>query len=233
MKPIIAITTCYDSQNMIGRHFHAYGLNYYYLKELYPKAILSAGGIPIMLPFHPNTEILEKVDGLLLSGGDIFGLTGLDMLFTPPDNEEHKRSFFERGLIDKAVKIDLPILGICFGEQLLNIYYGGTLCRSIKTFKDKKTAYRHLYKKHKVLIRAGTFLKDIVKKKEITVYSSHEQAIDHLGKGLAVSAVSDDGLIEAIELPGRRFLIGLGWHPEMEPTTPQVFRKSIEVCSDR
>ncbi len=229
MKPVIAITCSYDSLGIIGQHFHAENVNYCYLRKKYCDVVLAGGGLPILFPFHPGAQILKKVDGLIISGGSIYQLDRSGILTSPNNMEEYKRPIFEMALLERAKKIDLPVLGICYGGHLLNIFQGGTLKWLPKHHEPGMP--HHMGKEHKVLIKDGTLLYNIIKKKEMVVYSSHRQAIDKVGKGLVVSATSEDGVIEAIELSDRRFFLGVQWHPEVDPVTPHLFQRFVQACS--
>ena len=113
---------------------------------------------------------------------------------------------------------NIPILGICGGEQLINVSFGGTLIQDISSLNYKTLEHEQLNPRdqtsHKVYIVPKTRLKKIVKKNTINVNSAHHQAVDKLGKGLLISAKSKDGIIESIESTNHKWCMGIQWHPE-------------------
>ncbi len=120
-------------------------------------------------------------------------------------------------------RTDLPLLGICGGCQLMNIAQGGTLIQDIKAARPesavvhaKPDGWKHGFPKHAVSLETGSSLREIYGHERIEVPTSHHQAIDRLGKDLQVVSRAEDGIIEAVELPGRIFTIGVQWHPERD-----------------
>lgn len=156
--------------------------------------------------------------GVIFAGGDDFdpSLYGSD---NTEDVEDFDREIDEKELdiLDIAIKQGKPVLGICRGMQLINIYYGGSLYEDIKKQFSSEVNHRNDDKTlayHNVNIEDGTKLDKIVRDSDIEVNSYHHEGIKDLGDGLVESARSDDGLVEAIEDPGHPFLLGLQWHVE-------------------
>lgn len=156
--------------------------------------------------------------GVIIAGGDDFdpSLYGSD---NTEDVEDFDREIDEKELdiLDTAIKQGKPILGICRGMQLINIYYGGSLYEDIKKQYSNEVNHRNddkTFAYHNVHIEDGTKLDKIVRDADIEVNSYHHEGIKELGDGLVVAARSDDGLVEAIEDPNYPFLLGLQWHVE-------------------
>lgn len=197
---------------------------YIWTKTDLPKAVAKAGGIPFVIPlcktYREATSAVKHIDGLIISGGyfdidpSIYGeKRKKDSLVI-----KNERTTSEIYLLKAAIKQKKPLLGICGGHQLINVYFGGTLYQDI--LKEERGAIDHEQKTHfskpahSVSVAGGTLLAKTTKKKEIKVNSTHHQSVKKPGKGLVVSAVSSDGIIEAIEKPGDTFLLGVQWHPE-------------------
>ena len=201
---------------------------HYALRRNYIDMLNQDGALVIILPYdHSAIEnYLELIDGLMIVGGffDInpkkYGAQEIHPAVTLNETREN----FEFALVEKALKTDMPILGICNGMQLLNIMHGGDIIQHIP---DEKSFINHEQSKvpgmedsgkayHDVEITEGTLLHKIVGKKKIPTNSSHHQGIKNAGKGMTVSAHASDGMIEAIEDPAHPFCIGVQWHPEFD-----------------
>ena len=193
----------------------------------YEIALTRAGGkVRKLWPGNQNPEeILDRIDALLLAGGG-----DLDpQLYggTPGTAElvERRRDDFELALIRGALRRDMPILGICRGIQILNVSQGGT----VRNLRDQPKLARvhsitlHSMDAHPVEISAESELARLLGAGRRDASSFHGQAIGRLGDGLRVSARAPDGVVEAIELPNRSFVIGLQWHPELPPAQMEVF----------
>jgi putative glutamine amidotransferase len=189
------------------------------LSQEYSRAILKAGGIPVILPPLPQPDkglmksILDRIDGLLLSGGHDLSprhynekILNKKVILLPELKQR-----FDLALAQAALKRKMPVLGICYGAQLINIVSGGSLFQDIAT--QVKTASEHRKANHKVYLCEGTLLHDIIGKKSIITNSFHHQSIKEPGKGLRINARSEDALIEGIEL-AEGFCLGIQWHPE-------------------
>lgn len=216
VRPLIGITV--DIEN-----------GYYKLRDEYVEAVVKAGGMPFLIPPQGLSSLVEIIDGLIISGGD-----DLDPSYY--NEEPHsltkvvskKRSDFELRFMERFLKTGKPILGICYGMQLINIFFGGTLYQDIKS--QLKNSINHK-NDHAIIIKENLFFPD---RDGITVNSSHHQAIKDVGKGLEVFAKAEDGIIEAIFLKGHPFTMGLQWHPERglkENTTEaaRYDRLSVEI----
>jgi len=194
-----------------------------YIKRQYYQAILKSGGIPILLPNveqrYAIKSLLESIDGLLVTGGP-------DLHPRHFNQKPHKklsrtteaRDRFELEAIRIALRVNLPILGICRGHQVLNVAFGGTLHQDLSCIPSKKVAHADPHQTgkvfHRVKIEKGSRLHDIIGRTGIQTNSSHHQAIDELGDGLRASAFAPDGVIEGIEHPGFNLVLSVQWHPE-------------------
>lgn len=179
----------------------------------YAEAITAAGGLPVQLPQHVDpSEYAGRLDGLLLSGGaDIVPARyGAD-----PDPDlgalEPARDDFEFALVDVAVGDCVPVLGICRGLQLLNVWGGGTLHQHVPDHARLDIPADDRF--DELTVESGTRLHDFYGSRH-RVNSLHHQTVDRVAGGWVVGARSGDGTIEAIEWPGRDVL-GVQWHPEL------------------
>lgn len=194
------------------------------MNDTYAKAIIQAGGIPVILPNNEDIscveEIAARLDGFLLSGGDdldpvLFGQRATDRLGAVIPRRDRFEIALARHVIEKT---DKPLLGICRGLQVMNVALGGSLHIDLQDagkLCHSLTMYPRWMCSHDVQITANTRLAEIMEGETAHVNSFHHQAIDALAEGLMVSAVSvPDDVIEAVELPGEQFVVGIQWHPE-------------------
>lgn len=210
MKPLIGITSDIDEN---GETF---------LKADYSRAILRAGGLPVVLPagLEDIEEICSRIDGLLLTGGEDVN----PLLFGEEPKRElgkiaPERDTMEMALAKCAVGKDMPVLGICRGHQILNVALGGTIHQHIYTdlegplLQHKQQADRN-YPTHTVQVTEGSRLAEFASAKEILVNSLHHQAVNDVPEPLRVIATATDGIIEALESTKHRFVMSVQWHPE-------------------
>ncbi|MBF0356214.1 MAG: gamma-glutamyl-gamma-aminobutyrate hydrolase family protein [Alphaproteobacteria bacterium] len=234
--PLIGITL--DSEEPGGYS----KLPWYALRQNYCEAVTRAGGAPLLLPHEPDLAeaYLNTIKGLVVTGGAfdvdpaLFGAT-----------ERHatvklktKRTQFELAIVQGALKRSMPILGICGGQQLLNVALGGTLIQHIPDEVSLALAHEQPNPRtepgHDVVLTPGSKLAAICQTTSIPVNSAHHQAVKKLGEGLTVNATAPDGVIEGFEYPGQRFVIGVQWHPEyaISPADDRLFQSFIEACRD-
>ena len=189
------------------------------IRDDYINSIINSNGLPLMLPSKPNLvdHYFKLIDGILITGGDfdidpkLYGeKKGKNVV-----RVDKPRTDFEIKIARLALKKNKPILGICGGQQLLNVALNGSLIQHITktTIKHEQTQPRNKVS-HKVQVNLKSKLYKIVKKKEFRVNSAHHQAIKKIGKNLNINAVAEDGIIEGIELNNHKFFLGIQWHPE-------------------
>ena len=214
-KPVIAITLDNEEPGQYSK------FPWYAIRKNYLHSIEKFGGIPFAL-FHSLSSIdniLNLINGVIITGGDfdinpsIYG-----ELNKNSKNEKSLRTSFELQLCKKTLKKNIPVLGICGGEQLINVSLGGTLIQDINSLNFNTLEHEQLNPRnqtsHKVYVKPKTLLHKIIGKKIINVNSAHHQAVDKLGKDLIVSSKSQDGIIESIESLNHKWCIGIQWHPE-------------------
>lgn len=233
-KPIIGITL--DSETSGGYS----KFPWYALRENYCDAVADAGGVPFPLPHRLDTSdtYLNIINGLIITGG-AFDLDPL--LFGAKTRHEtiitkDHRTEFEFTLTRKAINYDLPILGICGGQQLLNVLLGGTLIQHIPEEIENALAHEQTNPRdqssHDIYIKINTLLHQITGTKIMSVNSAHHQAVKTIANPVIANAVASDGVIEGIELPSKRFCLGVQWHPEfsIDPGDKRIFEAFINAA---
>ncbi len=221
-RPLIGLT---PDREDAGAYGYA-KFPWYALRENYATSIAKAGGLPVSLPLEVELvpDILARIDGLVLTGGafDIDPALFGDAARHETVTIKPQRTNFEMALTRAALAADLPVLGICGGEQLLNVALGGTLIQHIPDEIPGALAHEQPNPRdepgHEVEIVPGSRLYDIVGAGTLAVNSAHHQAVKEPAASLAVNARAPDGVIEGIEDPDKRFCIGVEWHPEFEIT---------------
>jgi putative glutamine amidotransferase len=213
---------------------------WYAIRENYCNAIRRAGGLPILLPHDPDaaSAYLDQVDGLVVTGG------GFDVdpaLFGAPTRHpsvktKDRRTAFELAATKGALAREMPVLGICGGQQLLNVVLGGTLIQHIPDEVPGSVPHRQPNPRdepgHAVTVIAGTLLHRITRTLSLAVNSAHHQAVKEAGPGLVIDAVAEDGVVEGIEDPRHHFCLGVQWHPEFEISEADrlIFRAFIAAA---
>lgn len=214
-KPIIGITL--DHEDAGGYSTSPW----YAARENYFTSIAECGGVPIALPHEPDSvnQYADMIDGLVLTGGafDIPPSMYGDKTKHETVTTKEKRTIFEFSITKKMLKLKKPILGICGGEQLINVALGGSLIQHIPA--EVKNCIKHEVKirnkpAHKVKIEKGSLLHKITGKTEIGVNTSHHQAVKKTAPGVVANAFAPDGVIEGIEYKKHPFCLGVQWHPE-------------------
>ena len=202
----------------------------------YIHATADAGGIPVVLsPVAGIADaLIERIDGLMLTGGvDVdAALYGADRhpLAQLPDPV---RDEFEIALLDAALAKGLPVLAICRGIQMLNVWRGGTLHQHLPDVvaDDEHMAIPGTFGRHPVRIDPASRVATIIGRTEVSVPTHHHQAVDRVGKGLIASAWAEDGTVEALEDPAYLFLVAVQWHPEVGDD-PSLF-EGLVAASER
>ena len=189
----------------------------------YGKAVRRGGGVPVFLPWKPKHAAFwaKHLDGFLFTGGGdpdpkYYGESMRPECGAPnPARDE-----FELALLKAVMDTGKPILGICRGEQILNVALGGTLIQDIPSQRPEAAGENHRDNEHRYApdypARAlpGTLLHSLMGCDELLTNSVHHQAVDTPAPGMRVCALSPAGIVEGIEAEGGRFLLGLQWHPE-------------------
>ncbi|MFF2147225.1 gamma-glutamyl-gamma-aminobutyrate hydrolase family protein [Kitasatospora sp. NPDC058190] len=195
--------------------------------QTYVDAVVRAGGTPVLLPPQPGgaDHLLDALDGLVLAGGpDIDPARYAATAGSRTGPPHHARDDWESRLLGAALARDLPMLGICRGMQLLNVELGGSLLQHLPDESHQVVPARFV--RHRVGLVDGSRLAAVLgSAAEVSCY--HHQAVDRLGTGLRVTAWSADGVVEALELPGHRFALGVQWHPETDPDDVRVLRALV------
>lgn len=231
MKPTIGIVPLVDKQR-----------ESYWMLPGYMKGIELAGGIPIMLPLTEDEEIIDSLveilDGFLFSGGQ-----DINPELYRETNKKCKelcthRDVMEQLLFKKVIEKDKPAYGICRGLQLFNVCLGGSLFQDIPTelCSDIEHSQNPPYDQaaHSVRIDKNTLLYEIVNEEELDVNSYHHQGIKEVASSLKVMAVASDGLVEAVCMPEKRFIMATQWHPEFsyqkDKSSLKIFEAFVNEC---
>lgn len=233
-RPVIGLTL--DCEQPGG--YSAYP--WYALRANYAAAITAAGGLPVGLAHDPALALsyLDRLDGLVVTGGafDIHpALYGVSQRHETVTLKEG-RTQAELALVDGALGRDMPVLGICGGEQLLAVALGGSLIQHIPDAVPDALAHEQANPRHEpgheVTIVAGTLLHRIVGSTKMAVNSAHHQAVRDPGRFATVNAYAPDRVIEGIEDARYRFCLGVQWHPEflIDPGDRRILAAFIAAC---
>lgn len=236
-RPIIGITSgnCDDNPTR------------YEIPADYARSVERAGGLPVMLPFRTDLalipELLDALHGIVFVGGnDLDPKLWGESWHPQAIPVDPQRQTFELALIAEAERRRMPALGVCMGSQLMNVHRGGSLYQFIPDLKlDRAVEHRHLGDhayRHEVNITPGTLLAEVIGVERLSANSRHKQAIGKVGRGLRVSAVAADGIVEAVEDPQLPMFMAVQWHPEnLTETSPEhlrLFERLVKVaCAAR
>jgi putative glutamine amidotransferase len=232
MKPTIGIVAnySYNGDSEFAEGIGAAEQEWQLLADDYISSIIKAGGIPIIIPLIKNEnreeilkDIINKVDGIIFSGGNdvnplLFGETSMGKTGGLIPERDAQELFLFKYVYEHTKK---PILGICRGIQLLNVYFGGTLIQDILNEgcgSHTLSMYPREKISHWVNVKEGSLLNNIVQKTKIGVNSFHHMAVKICAPELHIIAQAEDGIIEGVELKNNstnRFVLGVQWHPEM------------------
>ena len=212
-KPIIGIGS--DVHHVEGKRDSAFS----YLT--YVEALRKAGAIPVLIPPQPENaaEVVEQLDGILLAGGEDAdpALYKEERHPTVTEVMDPRRQSNDVALARAARQRGIPTLGICLGMQVMNVAAGGSLVQDIDSQVDTEIRHASVPEdraRHDVLVEQGTQLASILPAVELSVNSSHHQAIRNLAEGLRITAHAPDGVVEGLEDPRHPFYVGVQWHPE-------------------
>lgn len=236
MKPVIGVIPLFDEDK-----------DSIWMLPGYMEGIRAAGGIPIILPLKMDEEeqkqICDMCHGFLFTGGHdvdpaLYGVERSNVCGTP----NHDRDVLEKEIFSCALLKDKPVFGICRGIQLINALCGGTLYQDLSTeYKGKSRVEHHMKPPydvpcHQVTVLENTPLFKLLNKQILEVNSYHHQAVRELAPSLKAMAVSEDGLIEAAYMPGRKFIQAVQWHPEflylVDEDAGRLFESFVNACRD-
>lgn len=219
--------------------------NRFYLGCDYSQSLEDFGAVPLHISLIPKKEYIKRIaghlDGILLPGSD----TDVDPLrFGEEPHPKLKNVIFEKEetdflLLEEAEKMGIPVLGICFGAQILNVYRGGTLIQDIESevsncLKHEQGVPRER-NSHSIDYEANSILAGLITSVDVRVNSHHHQAIKMIGENLQVTARAKDGVIECIEDTRKdRFVLGVQWHPELnwkkDTLSNNIFKSFIKAA---
>lgn len=225
-QPVIGITMCYDNQDLVRE-----GVEFSLIRKEYGEQVRAAGGQPIFFDDSIDPEAAVKMcDGIVISGGEdinpeIYGEKQLIEHIMEPI----QRTEWERRLIDECDKQRIRILGVCYGSQLLNVHYGGTIYQDIATecgsdlfhgSSTEQTMHRIKFEEDFLGFQKDDF---------VEAAHRHHQAVRDLAPGFTAIAAAEDGVIEAIAGRGH---FGIQWHSEIDGTASSIYGAFIEICAN-
>ena len=233
-RPIIGITS-YLERAQTG----VWDTEAAFLPKVYFESVNLAGGIAVLLPPQPvsdgvATAVISRLDGIIVAGGmDVDPARYGQERLTTTDVPRTDRDAWEDALLTAAIEKGVPFLGICRGLQMLNVALGGSLHQHLPDVVGS-TRYNlgnGQFADNEVFVAPGTKIAELLDSGETLVGKSyHHQAIDALAPGLAVSARSDDGTVQAVELEGAAFGIGVQWHPEQANEDLRLFEGLVDAA---
>ncbi|MBI1278150.1 MAG: gamma-glutamyl-gamma-aminobutyrate hydrolase family protein [Anaerolineaceae bacterium] len=236
MKPLIGVTTASFTTDSGWEYNRAY--------VAIIQAVEAAGGLPVLVPISIGDEALrdiyERLDGVLLPGGgdmrpNIYGAETNPLT----DNIDDARDHVEVNLTRWAFDDDIPVFGICRGHQVVNVALGGTLIQDVPSeigtdISHNVTVPRNS-RPHEVNIDPGSRLANILGTTQIAVNSLHHQSVGVAAPDACVTAYSPDGVVEAIEIPHKKFVLSVQWHPEDlyrdDPAMKRLFKAFVEAAA--
>lgn len=237
-KPTIGIILDWQEKGSFSR------FEYFALRTHYINATRLAGGIAWLIPYSKVEEIddyLDKIDGLIVPGGQYKTpdewYIGIDEI---SPYEKSPRFIFEEEVIKRALQRDMPLLGICAGMQVMSGILGAKLTSNIHKYLPQALPHFNFTSDHDIEIIKDSLLSKIVKKDIININSDHNEAVVKVPENILISARSTDGCVEAIEIKGKKFALGVEWHPELccfkeaqiSDSNPDylIFKAFIEAC---
>jgi len=234
IKPLIGVTL--DAEQPGGYSKYPW----YALRANYTQALEAAGGLPVALPHDPGlaAHFLDRIDALVVTGG-AFDVD--PTLYGDADRHatvtlKEQRTTAELALVRGALARDMPVLGICGGEQLLAVVLGGTLLQHIPDSIPEALEHEQPNPRdqpgHTIQLVPGTLLHRITGADTMQVNSAHHQAVRAPGKFAMVNATAPDGVIEGIEDPRYGFCLGVQWHPEflIDPADAKIFSAFVQAA---
>lgn len=198
-------------------------------------AVTRAGGRAVRLrPGHAYE--LDGLDGLIVGGGDDISPTIYDGELDPAVKIDPERDQLELEALAHAARRALPVLGICRGSQMINVFHGGSLHTDIYAIYEEAPRLRTVLPKKTVHVTPGSRLDQILECRHCRINALHHQSVDRVGDGLAVVARDEHGMVQAIERPAGGFLVGVQWHPEFlvfDRGQQRLFGRLVEAAAMR
>lgn len=231
-KPLIGLTT-YRQQVKSG----VWDVPASFLPGSYIEGVTRAGGLAVLLPPQPvglgvAEAILAGLDALIITGGRDLDPAAYGHDPHPATDEPARdRDAWELALLDAALRFEIPVLGICRGAQVLNVALGGTLHQHLPEVvgHTRHQKGQGMFSTSTVRTVDGSIVARLIGP-DATVQCYHHQSIDRLGAGLVVSATDEEGIIEAVELPGDGFVVAVQWHPEENLEDLRLFVGLVEAA---
>lgn len=221
-KPLIGIST-YLERTRFGH----WDVEAAVLYRGYLDCVVEAGGNPVMLPPVGTwtAETIGFLDGLVIAGGADIDPAAYGAEPLPTTGEPRRdRDDAEFALVEAALKLDLPVLGVCRGMQVLNVALGGTLHQHIEGHNPAPAVFEHT----DIEVARDSLLHQVLGDRT-TVQCHHHQSLDRIADGLRVTARAPDGTVEAVELEGARFVVGVQSHPEQDIEDLRLFEALVAV----
>ncbi|MBC7590419.1 MAG: gamma-glutamyl-gamma-aminobutyrate hydrolase family protein [Salinibacterium sp.] len=234
-RPVIGLTT-YLEQAQTG----VWDVQAAFLPKVYFDAVNRAGGIAVLLPPQPVDaaiagRILDGLDGLIITGGkDVDPARYGQVAHAATDAPRPDRDAWEDALLRAAMERDLPFLGICRGAQMLNVTLGGTLHQHLPEVigTERYNAGGGVFVDNEVVVDQDSHIASLIGGGVIGK-SYHHQSIDRVADALVVTARTDDGTIQAVELPDHPFGVAVQWHPEQDADDLRLFEGLVSAALKR
>lgn len=218
---------------------------YLRIRQTYPRAVAAAGGIPLLVPPMPDAEatgqILDVLDGVLFPGGLDVQPAAYGEAPHPTTLIDEVLDALELRLAERAVAREVPTLGLCRGQQLLNVALGGSLIQDLPSEGLRHPQSPHHGPRselvHRIEVAPDSRLAEVFGSESLAVNSYHHQAVRRLGRGLRPVAWSSDGVIEGVESADHPWLLAVQFHPEdlvtfHEPSR-RLFEAFVQACARR
>ena len=232
MRPRIGVLPLYNSEKQT-----------LWINPLYFGGVETAGGLPCLLPLTDDPALWEEYcqsfDGFVFTGGQDVGPAWYGQEKLPQCGYQAPlRDRQELLMLRRLRELDKPVLGICRGIQTINVAFGGTLYQDLDTQHPSRVIHRQAkpydLPHHQVTIQRDSQLYALIRQEHLSVNSMHHQAVLEPAPGFSVTARAEDGIVEAIELPGARFLMGIQWHPEHMwqdyPSGRAIWQGFVDAC---